>query len=96
MRRAARKDANQNALARHMERQGARTEDVSANAKLGYDLIVVYRSRVRFTEVKNPEMVPSARRLTKGEETAQEKWGPLYRVVETEEDCDLMLKEMRE
>ncbi len=96
MRRAARKDENQNALADYLIAHGALVDDVSANAGLGYDMVVAYRSRVRVVEVKNPTKVPSARRLTEGEQAAQRKWGKLYAVVETEQDCDLMLKEMRE
>ena len=70
MRRAARKDRNQNAIADALTKAGAAVTDLSKAGGGVTDLLVSYRRRWFVLEVKNPDVPASDRELT----PAQVEW----------------------
>jgi hypothetical protein len=70
MRRAARKDKNQNAIAEALESAGAAVTDLSRAGGGVTDLLVSFRRKWYVLEVKNPDAPKSDRELT----PAQKNW----------------------
>jgi hypothetical protein len=70
MRRAARKDKNQNAIAIALESAGAAVTDLSKAGGGVTDLLVSYHRRWFVLEVKNPDVPKADRELT----PAQKDW----------------------
>lgn len=95
MRRAARIDANQPDLVDYMRKRGAVVDIVSSLGSLGYDVTVWFMGRGRACEIKDPSKPPSDRKLTDNEVKAKNRLGNIYVVLETKQDCDNMLDEMR-
>jgi hypothetical protein len=95
MRRASRKDANQNSIARTVEELGGAFIDLTDSANAGFDGLIVIGGRVFIAEVKDGAKPPSARKLTDNEQRRRaqlEGLGITYNVIETHEDV-LRLRE---
>jgi hypothetical protein len=70
-RRANRKDANHGRIVRTLRQIGAHVIDTAVAPQLGFDLLVVFRGRVYFIEVKDGSKPPCERQLTEGERAQQ-------------------------
>jgi hypothetical protein len=90
------KDRNHKELVEYFRANGATVDDVSALPDIGYDIIVCYRGVVVFTEIKDGEKPPSARKLTESEEAAALRHGEKFAVVETIEQARGLLDSIRE
>lgn len=85
MRRIARIDANQPALVSELRAAGFRVSVVSMLGGGHADLIVARNGVMRWVEVKNPDMPPSARALTEAEAKWQAEWSGYVITVERAE-----------
>lgn len=91
MRRAARTDGNQLAVVNLLRSVGA-TVAVTSHVGGGFpDLVVGWRGRVFFIEVKDGSKPPSSRLLTPAEEAFKSQWDRCspgtYRVVTSPKDA---------
>lgn len=81
-------DANQSRLVAQLRQVGATVEPRLAQVGSGCpDLLVGFRGKNYLFEVKDPDKVPSARKLTPKEVDWHKAWGGQVAVVETLEDC---------
>lgn len=79
MRRAARRDDNEEEIVKALRKAGAHVAYIDSPC----DLIVGYRGRTVLLEVKDGNKPPSARKLTDNEQKFHDTWtgGPLFIVT---------------
>lgn len=96
MRRASKKDANHNEIAKIFMLHGFAVLDIS-QVKHACDMFVAKGGITFAIEVKDGSQVPSRRKLTQGEKLFREYWKDrgLWRLVETEADARAVIKEQR-
>lgn len=95
MRRAARKDANHNAVASEFERLGCSFIDLSGTP-CGFDGAAGYGGLSIMVEIKDGEKPPSARKLTPNEEKVHARWTGGKRLVMNMDDVAATVKTLRE
>lgn len=89
MRRAARRDANHNDIARDVVAIGGGVIDLTDSENAGFDMLVIFSGKLFAVEVKDGAKPPSKRKLTDNEQARREmleRLGASYTVVETFED----------
>lgn len=88
MRRAARRDDNEQGIVSALRAQGAHVFYINEWC----DLIVAYKGRTILLEVKDGDKPPSARNLTPREQKFHDEWegGELYVVKNIEEAIDTL------
>lgn len=89
------KDKNHDEIAAYLKSRGSTWMDTWQYAGCGFDGIGVYLGYMYVAEIKNPAKSPAQKALTPAEQKAREILGCRYYVLETTEDCDAMLGEMR-
>jgi hypothetical protein len=96
MRRAARKDGNQEHIAEVFKEFGFSTADTSALGNGFPDLVVGGNGVNVLIEVKDSAQPPSKRRLTDKERAFYDGWkGPIF-VIESEEEADACARRLLE
>lgn len=90
MRRAARRDANEQDIIKAMREAGAYVKVINDEGL--FDLLVSYRGETLLIEVKDGAKPPSARRLTEAEQKFHDEWpgADLYIVNSVEEALALL------
>ncbi len=90
MRRAARRDANEQDIVKAMRAEGAYVKVINDEGL--FDLLVSYRGDTLMIEVKDGAKPPSARRLTDAEQKFHDEWpgADLYIVNSVEEAIALL------
>ena len=90
MRRAARRDANEQDIIKAMREAGAYVKAINDEGL--FDLLVSYRGETLLIEVKDGAKPPSARRLTDAEQKFHDEWpgADLYIVNSVEEAVALL------
>ncbi len=90
MRRAARRDANEQDIIKAMREAGAYVKVINDEGL--FDLLVSYRGETLLIEVKDGAKPPSARRLTDAEQKFHDEWprDNLYIVNSVEEAIALL------
>jgi hypothetical protein len=90
MRRAARRDDNEQAIIKAMREAGAYVKVINDEGL--FDLLVSYRGKTLLIEVKDGAKPPSARRLTEAEQKFHDEWpgADLYIVNSVEEAIALL------
>jgi hypothetical protein len=91
MRRAARRDDNEQEIVKALRKAGAHVAYLDTPA----DLLVGYRGRTIILEVKDGNKPPSARKLTPNEQKFHDEWtgGALHIVTCTKEAIDVLMIE---
>lgn len=87
MRKAARIDDNQNQLVRNLRAIGASVKVLSMVGKGFPDIAVGWNGNNYLFEIKDPNKVPSKRKLTPDEQVFFDTWSGQRAIVETIEDC---------
>ena len=93
MRRAARKDGNQDQIVDDLRKAGASVQSLSGLGEGVPDLLVGWRGRNFTFEIKDPIQKPSKRTLTDDEKIWHALWRGQVTVIEKTEDA---LKVMQE
>jgi hypothetical protein len=90
MRRAARRDDNEQDIIKAMREAGAYVKQINDEGL--FDLLVSYRGETLLIEVKDGAKPPSARRLTEAEQKFHDEWPGfnLYIVKSVEEALALL------
>jgi hypothetical protein len=90
MRRAARRDANEQDIIKAMREAGAYVKVINDEGL--FDLLASYRGETMLIEVKDGSKPPSARRLTDAEQKFHDEWpgSDLYIVNSVEEALALL------
>jgi hypothetical protein len=90
MRRAGRRDANEQDIIKAMRAEGAYVKQINDEGL--FDLLVSYRGETMLIEVKDGAKPPSARRLTEAEQKFHDEWpgSDLYIVNSVEEAIALL------
>jgi hypothetical protein len=90
MRRAARRDDNEQSIIKAMRAEGAYVKQINAEGL--FDLLVSHRGETLLIEVKDGAKPPSARRLTDAEQKFHDEWpgSDLYIVNSVEEAIALL------
>jgi hypothetical protein len=90
MRRAARRDDNEQSIIKAMRAEGAYVKQINDEGL--FDLLVSYRGETLMVEVKDGAKPPSARRLTDAEQKFHDEWpgSDLYIVNSVEEAIALL------
>ena len=90
MRRAARRDANEQDIIKAMREAGAYVKVINDEGL--FDLLVSHRGETLLIEVKDGAKPPSARRLTEAEQKFHDEWpgADLYIVNSVEEALALL------
>jgi hypothetical protein len=90
MRRAGRRDANEQEIIKAMRAEGAYVKQINDEGL--FDLLVSYRGETLLVEVKDGAKPPSARRLTDAEQKFHDEWpgSDLYIVNSVEEAIALL------
>lgn len=90
MRRAARRDANEQDIIKAMRGAGAYVKVVNDEGL--FDLLVSYRGETLLIEVKDGTKPPSARRLTEAEQGFHNEWpgSDLYIIASVDEALALL------
>jgi len=90
MRRAGRRDANEQEIIKAMRAEGAYVKQINDEGL--FDLLVSYRGETLLVEVKDGAKPPSARRLTDAEQKFHDEWpgDNLYIVNSVEEAIALL------
>jgi len=90
MRRAGRRDANEQDIIKAMRAEGAYVKQINDEGL--FDLLVSYRGETLLVEVKDGAKPPSARRLTEAEQKFHDEWpgSDLYIVNSVEEAIALL------
>jgi hypothetical protein len=90
MRRAARRDDNEQDIIRAMRAEGAYVKQINDEGL--FDLLVSHRGETLLVEVKDGAKPPSARRLTDAEQKFHDEWpgSDLYIVNSVEEAIALL------
>lgn len=91
MRRAARRDDNEQEIVKALRKAGAYVAYIDTPA----DLVVGYKGRTIILEVKDGNKPPSARKLTPNEQKFHDEWtgGPLHIVTCIQEAIDILMCE---
>lgn len=91
MRRAARRDDNEQEIVKALRKAGAYVAYIDTPA----DLVVGYKGRTIILEVKDGNKPPSARKLTPNEQKFHDEWtgGPLHIVTCIQEAIDTLMRE---
>lgn len=91
MRRAARRDDNEQEIVKALRKAGAYVAYIDTPA----DLVVGYKGRTIILEVKDGNKPPSARKLTPNEQKFHDEWtgGPLHIVTCIQEAIDILMRE---
>jgi hypothetical protein len=87
-------DANQPKIVQAIRDIGAVWIPTSGDPAIGFDGIVIFRSRIYIVEIKNGELSLSARRLTDTEQKRKaqvESAGGCYWIIEDVDDAMRML-----
>lgn len=93
---AKKADANQPEIVKILRAMGASFQHTHQIAG-ALDGVVGYKGIDQRVEIKDPSQPPSARRLTVKEEETFDDWkGRKPVIIETEEDCVKLLKELEE
>lgn len=88
MRTAAKIDANQNKIVDRLRKTtGCKVQVLSMVGGGCPDILVGFMGKNYLFEIKNPEMPPSKRRLTKDEKRFHNQWSGQVDTVLTVEDC---------
>jgi hypothetical protein len=87
-------DANQPDIVQTFRAMGCEVWITSEMGRGAPDLVIRKGSEVRLIEVKDGSKAPSARKLTKDEEEFQNKWEPVYAVIETQEQAHQLVADM--
>ena len=91
MRRAARRDANEDQVVSALEACGAYVKKVNDGGT--FDLLVWYRGRTLLLEVKDGRRPPSEQKLTPAEEKFHREWpGDNLHIVNSVESALALLK----
>ena len=85
MRRAARRDANEADIIKALRKTGASVAQIDGEDIP--DLVVGFRDRNFWIEVKDPAQPPSKRKLRDGQKLWHDTWRGQRAVVETEEEA---------
>jgi hypothetical protein len=90
MRRAARRDDNEQSIIKAMRAEGAYVKQINDEGL--FDLLVSHRGETLLVEVKDGAKPPSARRLTEAEQKFHDEWpgSDLYIVNSVEEALALL------
>jgi hypothetical protein len=90
MRRAARRDDNEQEIIKAMRAEGAYVKVINDEGL--FDLLVSHRGETLLVEVKDGSKPPSARRLTEAEQKFHDEWpgSDLYIVNSVEEAIALL------
>jgi hypothetical protein len=90
MRRAARRDDNEQSIIKAMRAEGAYVKQINDEGL--FDLLVSHRGETLMIEVKDGAKPPSARRLTDAEQKFHDEWpgSDLYIVNSVEEAIALL------
>ena len=90
MRRAARRDDNEQDIIKAMRAEGAYVKQINDEGL--FDLLVSYRGETLLIEVKDGAKPPSARRLTEAELKFHEEWpgSNLFIITSVEEAVALL------
>jgi hypothetical protein len=90
MRRAARRDDNEQDIIRAMREAGAYVKQINDEGL--FDLLASYRGETMLIEVKDGAKPPSARRLTEAEQKFHDEWpgSDLYIINSVEEALSLL------
>lgn len=90
MRRAARRDANEDQVVSALQACGAHVETINDAGR--FDLLVWYRGHTLLLEVKDGRKPPSARQLSPAEQKFHERWpgNNLHIVTGPEEALELL------
>jgi hypothetical protein len=90
MRRAARRDDNEQSIIKAMRAEGAYVKQINDEGL--FDLLVSHRGETMLIEVKDGAKPPSARRLTDAEQKFHDEWpgSDLYIVNSVEEAIALL------
>jgi hypothetical protein len=90
MRRAARRDDNEQDIIKAMRAEGAYVKQINDEGL--FDLLVSYRGETLLIEVKDGAKPPSARRLTEAELKFHEEWpgSDLFIITSVEEAIALL------
>jgi len=91
MKRAARTDANQNAIVNALRGVGASVQILSMVGSGCVDLLIGFRSVNYCAEVKSPDQPLSNRQLTKAEKRWHAEWRGQRAVIETPDDALRMI-----
>jgi hypothetical protein len=88
MRRAARRDDNEQEIVKALRKAGAYVSFIDEPC----DLVVGYQGRTVLLEVKDGAKPPSARKLTEREQKFHDEWpgGPLYIITCVQEALDTL------
>jgi len=91
MRRAARRDDNEQSIIKAMRAEGAYVKQINDEGL--FDLLVSHRGETLLIEVKDGAKPPSARRLTDAEQKFHDEWpgSDLY-IVNSVEEALLLLR----
>jgi Holliday junction resolvase len=90
-------DQNQKQIVSALRKKGA-VVLILSNVKNAFDLLVGYKGQLFIIEVKNGELPPSQRKLTKGELKCKamfEAVGVTYHVIESVEQAINLINEKR-
>lgn len=87
MRRAARVDANQEAIVEALRKIGCRVHTMQAMGGGFPDLLVSFRGMLSLIEVKDGSKPPSQRKLTPAQEKWHAEWGDDVRVVKSVQEA---------
>jgi len=92
MRRAARVDANQNAIVSDLRKMGCSVAITSALGKGFPDIVVGWCGRNYLFEIKDPKQPPSRRCLTADEEDFYIGWQGQYAIILNAEQAMTIIK----
>ena len=91
MRIAARRDANERAIIKAMEAEGAFVRQINDEGR--FDLLVWHKGQTLLMEVKDGSKPPSARRLSDAEQKFHDEWpGNNLHVVISEAEAIVVLR----
>lgn len=87
MRNKPRLDENQNAIVKALRKIGVKVESTASLGNGRPDFIAANRGKIYWFEVKNPDMPPSKRELTKDEQRFHWEWEGYIDVIESLDDA---------
>jgi len=91
VRTAARRDANERAIIKAMEAEGAFVRQINDEGR--FDLLVWHKGQTLLMEVKDGSKPPSARRLSDAEQKFHDEWpGDNLHVVNSEAEAIVILR----
>ncbi len=92
----ARRDANHSEIVNYLRSLGCFVHDIS-ELKNCADIVVLYKGRIFYGEIKDGTKPLSQRKLTEGEiafKNEIEKYGGLYFVIESKEDVLKIIQQL--